>query len=121
TTVAVASCDPSSAFADCNCGSAKPAWPEHASRWWPGTGQYLDCSGEDMNLRPRLLLLFALTVLVPVSIVAAIVLFRARRAFDRTNNEQTSALVAQFTQEFTRHQRRGLFVIRSIECSSRGE
>ena len=55
-----------------------------------------------MSLRRRLLLLFALTVLVPVSIVAAIVLFRARRAFDRANDEQTSALVAQFTQEFTR-------------------
>jgi two-component system, NtrC family, nitrogen regulation sensor histidine kinase NtrY len=55
-----------------------------------------------MSLRRRLLLLFALTVLVPVSIVAAIVLFTARRAFDRANDEQTSALVAQFTQEFTR-------------------
>jgi two-component system nitrogen regulation sensor histidine kinase NtrY len=55
-----------------------------------------------MSLRRRLLLLFALTVLVPVSIVAAIVLFTARRAFARANDEQTSALVAQFTQEFTR-------------------
>jgi two-component system, NtrC family, nitrogen regulation sensor histidine kinase NtrY len=80
-----------------------------------GTGQYLDCCGEAMSLRRRLLLLFALTVLVPVSIVAGIVLFTARRAFDRANDEQTSALVAQFTQEFTR---RGEEVSRRLLAAS---
>jgi len=68
-----------------------------------------------MSLRRRLLLLFALTVLVPVSIVAASVLITARRAFDRTNNEQTSALVAQFTQEFTR---RGEEVSKRLQAAS---
>jgi signal transduction histidine kinase len=43
-----------------------------------------------------------LTVIVSVSAVSAIVLLTARRAFDRANDDQTSALVAQFTQEFSR-------------------
>jgi signal transduction histidine kinase len=55
-----------------------------------------------MSFRRRLLLLFALTVIVSVAAVSVIVLLTARRAFDRANDDQTSALVAQFTQEFTR-------------------
>jgi signal transduction histidine kinase len=55
-----------------------------------------------MSFRRRLLLLFALTVIVSVAAVSAIVLITARRAFDRANDDQTSALVAQFTQEFSR-------------------
>jgi two-component system, NtrC family, nitrogen regulation sensor histidine kinase NtrY len=55
-----------------------------------------------MSFRRRLLLLFALTVIVSVSAVSLIVLLTARRAFDRANDDQTSALVAQFTQEFSR-------------------
>jgi signal transduction histidine kinase len=55
-----------------------------------------------MSFRRRLLLLFALTVIVSVAAVSAIVLLTARRAFDRANDDQTSALVAQFTQEFSR-------------------
>ena len=55
-----------------------------------------------MSFRRRLLLLFALAVLVSVAAVASIVLILARRAFDRANNEQTAALVAQFQQEFER-------------------
>lgn len=55
-----------------------------------------------MSFRRRLLLLFALAVLVSVAAVSSIVLFLARRAFDRANEEQTAALVAQFRQEFNR-------------------
>jgi two-component system, NtrC family, nitrogen regulation sensor histidine kinase NtrY len=55
-----------------------------------------------MTFRRRLLLLFALTVVASVAAVTAIVLLTARRAFDRANDDQTSALVAQFTQEYSR-------------------
>ena len=55
-----------------------------------------------MSFRRRLLLLFALTVLVSVATVAWIVSLMARRAFDRANDERTAALVAQFRREFTR-------------------
>lgn len=55
-----------------------------------------------MSFRRRLLLLFAVAVLVSVAAVASIVLILARRAFDRANDEQTAALMAQFQQEFSR-------------------
>jgi two-component system nitrogen regulation sensor histidine kinase NtrY len=55
-----------------------------------------------MNLRRRLLVLFALTVFVSVAAVTGIVSAMARRAFDRANDERTSALVAQFRREFSR-------------------
>src|SRR6266566_2273043 len=55
-----------------------------------------------MSLRRRLLVLFALTVLVSVAAVALIVSAMARRAFDQANDERTAALVAQFRREFTR-------------------
>jgi two-component system nitrogen regulation sensor histidine kinase NtrY len=55
-----------------------------------------------MSLRRRLLVLFALTVLVSVAAVTLIVSAMARRAFDRANDELTAALVAQFRREFTR-------------------
>lgn len=56
-----------------------------------------------MSFRRRLLLLFTLAVIVSVAAVASIVLVLARRAFDRANDEQTAALMAQFQQEFARH------------------
>ena len=68
-----------------------------------------------MSFRRRLLALFALIVIISVAIVSAVVLITARRAFDRTNDEQTSALVAQFTQEFTR---RGEEVSRRLQAAS---
>ncbi len=55
-----------------------------------------------MSFRRRLLLLFALTVLVSVAAVTGIVSVMARRAFDRANDERTAALVAQFHREFSR-------------------
>jgi two-component system nitrogen regulation sensor histidine kinase NtrY len=55
-----------------------------------------------MSFRRRLLVLFSLTVFVSVAVVTLIVSAMARRAFDRANDERTTALVAQFRREFTR-------------------
>ena len=66
-----------------------------------------------MSLRRRLLLLFALTVVVSVAAVTGIVSAMARRAFDRANDERTAALVAQFRREFSR---RGDDVSRRIQA-----
>lgn len=68
-----------------------------------------------MTFRHRLLLLFTLTVVVSVTAVAMIVLVLARRAFDRANDQQTAALVAQFQQEFSR---RGEEVSRRLQAAS---
>jgi len=66
-----------------------------------------------MNLRRRLLLLFALTVLVSVAAVTLIVSAMTRRAFDRANDERAAALVGQFRREFTR---RGEEISRKIQA-----
>lgn len=66
-----------------------------------------------MSFRRRLLLLFALTVVVSVAAVTGIVSIMARRAFDRANDERTAALVAQFRREFSR---RGEDVGRRIQA-----
>lgn len=68
-----------------------------------------------MSFRRRLLLLFALLVFVSVAAVTLIVSVMARRAFDRTNDERTAALVAQFRHEFTR---RGEEVGRRLQAAS---
>jgi two-component system, NtrC family, nitrogen regulation sensor histidine kinase NtrY len=68
-----------------------------------------------MSFRRRLLLLFAVLVCVSVAAVAWIVSTMARRAFDRTNDERTAALVAEFRHEFSR---RGEEVARRVETAS---
>lgn len=68
-----------------------------------------------MTFRRRLLLLFALTVLVSVAAVTGIVSIMSRRAFDRANDERTAALVAQFRREFAR---RGDDVRRRVQAAS---
>ena len=55
-----------------------------------------------MIFRRKLLLVFALTVLVCVTAVAWIASALARRAFERSNEERTTALIAQFRREFGR-------------------
>jgi two-component system, NtrC family, nitrogen regulation sensor histidine kinase NtrY len=70
-----------------------------------------------MSFRRRLLLLFALTVLVSVAAVTGIVSVMARRAFDRANDERTVALVEQFRHEFTR---RGDDVRRRVQAAASG-
>jgi len=56
-----------------------------------------------LSFRRKLLLVFALTVFLSVAAVAWIVSFVTRRAFERSNEEQTAALVSQFQREFQRH------------------
>jgi signal transduction histidine kinase len=55
-----------------------------------------------MMFRRKLLAVFALTVCVSVGAVAALVLVVTRNAFEKTEEQQTAALVAQFQREFTR-------------------
>lgn len=55
-----------------------------------------------MSLRRKLLLVFALTVFLCVGAVTWIVSAMTRRAFERANEDQTAALVAQFRREFNR-------------------
>src|SRR5690242_9902942 len=57
-------------------------------------------AGEPMSFRRRLLLLFALTVLLSVAVVTVIISTLTRRAFDRANDDRTASLVAQFRHEF---------------------
>lgn len=65
-----------------------------------------------MSYRTKLLLLFAVTVGVTVTIVAWTASITMRRAFERVNNERTAALVTQFQREFTR---RGVEVTSQVE------
>jgi signal transduction histidine kinase len=56
-----------------------------------------------VSFRRRLLLLFALTVLLSVAAVTAIISTWTRRAFDHADDERTAAFVAQFHKEFQNH------------------
>jgi signal transduction histidine kinase len=53
-----------------------------------------------MMFRRKLLAVFALTVFLSVAAVAFLVSAVTRRAFDRSEDERTSALVTQFRREF---------------------
>ena len=53
-----------------------------------------------MTFRRKLLIIFALTVFLSVAGVAAAVLVFTRSAFQKTEDQQTTALVAQFQREF---------------------
>ena len=55
-----------------------------------------------MSFRRKLLLVFALTVFLCVGAVTWIVSSVTRRAFERANEAQTAALIAQFRREFSR-------------------
>jgi uncharacterized membrane protein len=66
--------------------------------------QRLACPGEAMIFRRKLLAVFALTVLVSVVAVTWSISSLTRRAFEKANEERSTALVAQFRREF---QRRG--------------
>src|SRR6185312_580471 len=58
--------------------------------------------GEAVTFRRKLLVIFALTVFISVTTVAVIVSVLARRAFEKSDDERTAALVAQFQHEFAR-------------------
>jgi two-component system, NtrC family, nitrogen regulation sensor histidine kinase NtrY len=66
-----------------------------------------------MSFRRKLLTIFALTVFVSVAGVAGLVLAVTRNAFEKTENQRTAALVAQFQREFNR---RGDDVARRVEA-----
>ncbi len=70
-------------------------------------------AGRAMSFRRKLLLVFALTVILSVAAVAWFVSTATRRAFEQSNEELTSALVAQFRHEFDR---RGEDVARRVEA-----
>ncbi len=71
-----------------------------------------------MNFRRKLLAVFALTVFVSVAAVTGIVSVMTRRAFEKSNEERTSALVAQFRREFSR---RGEEVVHRVEAIAASE
>jgi two-component system, NtrC family, nitrogen regulation sensor histidine kinase NtrY len=66
-----------------------------------------------MMFRRKLLAVFALTVFLSVAAVAGLVLAVTRHAFEKTEDQQTSALIAQFQREFNRQ---GEEVARRVEA-----
>jgi len=66
-----------------------------------------------MSFRRKLLLVFALTVFLSVAGVALLVQWVTRNAFEKTENQRTAALVAQFQREFSR---RGDDVARRVDA-----
>ena len=68
--------------------------------------------------RRKLLSVFALTVFLSVAAVAWLVSAVTRRAFDRSENERTAALVTQFRREFNRQ---GETVARRVEAIAASE
>src|SRR5216684_9316470 len=71
-----------------------------------------------MMFRRKLLSVFAVTVFLSVAAVAWLVSAVTRRAFDRSENERTAALVTQFRREFNRQ---GEVVARQIEAIAGSE
>jgi two-component system nitrogen regulation sensor histidine kinase NtrY len=71
-----------------------------------------------MMFRRKLVAMFALTVFVSVAAVAWLVSEVTRRAFDHSEDERTSALVAQFRREFNRQ---GEAVARKVEAIATSE
>ncbi len=71
-----------------------------------------------MSFGRKLLLVFALTVSVSVGAVTWIVSALTRRAFERANQDQTAALIAQFRHEFSR---RGEEVALRVDAVVRSE
>lgn len=65
-----------------------------------------------MSFRARLLVVFVLTVVLAVGLVAWAVSVTTRRAFERLDTQRTEALVAQFRREF---ERRGEEVTHRVE------
>jgi signal transduction histidine kinase len=71
-----------------------------------------------MMFRRKLLLVFALTVCLSVAAVAWLVSEVTRRAFVRSDDERTAALVTQFRREFNRQ---GEEVARRVETIAKSE
>ena len=71
-----------------------------------------------MSLRTKLLLIFMLTVVASVSVVAYGVTHYTRAAFEEMDAQRTEALVAQFQKEFVQ---RGEEVVRQVENIANAE
>jgi two-component system nitrogen regulation sensor histidine kinase NtrY len=71
-----------------------------------------------MTFRRKLLVVFALTVFLSVAAVALLVSEVTRRAFDRSEDERTAALVTQFRRAFNRQ---GEDVARRVEAIAASE
>jgi len=71
-----------------------------------------------MSFRSKLFLVFLVTVLASVSVVAYSVTHYTRAAFEEIDRERTEALVAQFNKEF---EQRGKDVARQVENVANGE
>jgi len=71
-----------------------------------------------MMFRRKLLALFAMTVFLSVAAVAFLVSAVTRRAFDRSEDERTAALVTQFRREFNRQ---GELVTQRVESIAASE
>ena len=70
-----------------------------------------------MSFRRKLLLAFALTVLLSVTTVAWIAAVVTRRAFEQADHERSAALVAQFRREFARRGQEVLGRVKGIAGS----
>jgi len=71
-----------------------------------------------MSFRPKLLLIFALTVFLCVVVISASVWSTMQRSFERANDDRANAVAAQFRSEF---QRRGVEVVRKVEAAAASE
>jgi two-component system, NtrC family, nitrogen regulation sensor histidine kinase NtrY len=71
-----------------------------------------------MSFRKKLLLLFAVTVLLCVAVISASVYSTIRRSFEQANQDRANAVAAQFRSEF---QRKGSEVARKVESVAAGE
>jgi len=71
-----------------------------------------------MSFRSKLFLIFLVTVLASVSVVAYGVARYTRAAFEEMDAERTEALVAQFNKEF---EQRGREVVQQVENVANGE
>ncbi len=65
-----------------------------------------------MSFRSKLVIVFTLTVVAAVALVAWVVSSSTRRAFEEFDRQRSAALVAQFRREFTQ---RGEEVVRRVE------
>ncbi|MBI3478121.1 MAG: HAMP domain-containing protein [Acidobacteria bacterium] len=71
-----------------------------------------------MSFRKKLLLIFAMTVLLCVVVISASVWSTMRSSFDRANNDRANTVAGQFRSEF---QRRGKEVVRQVEAAAASE
>ena len=71
-----------------------------------------------MSFRQKLLLLFAVTILLCVAVMSVSVYGTMRRSFEQANQDRANAVAAQFRSEF---QRRGQEVERKVESVTASE